>query len=50
MTESKIHSIFDLLYKQYTKEREEFLAKHKKVSIYVSENLAYVCIKNVYLI
>ena len=45
VTESKIHSIFDLLYKQYTKEREEFLAKHKKVSIYVSENLAYVCIK-----
>lgn len=45
VTESKIHSIFDLLYKQYTKEREEFLAKHKKVSIYISENLAYVCIK-----
>ncbi len=45
VTESKIHSIFDLLYKQYTKERDEFLAKHKKVSIYVSENLAYVCIK-----
>lgn len=45
VTESKIHSIFDLLYKQYTKEREEFLAKHKKVSTYVSENLAYVCIK-----
>lgn len=45
VTESKIHSIFDLLYKQYTKEREEFLAKHKKASIYISENLAYVCIK-----
>ena len=45
VTESKIRSIFDLLYKQYTKEREEFLAKHKKVSLYVSENLAYACIK-----
>ena len=45
VTESKIRSIFDLLYKQYTKEREEFLAKHKKVSLYISENLAYACIK-----
>lgn len=45
VTESKIRSIFDLLYKQYTKEREEFLAKHKKVSAYVSENLAHACIK-----
>ncbi len=45
VVESKIRSIFDLLYKQYTKEREEFLAKHKRVSKYISENLAYACIK-----
>ena len=45
--ESKIHSIFDLLYKQYTKARIEFLANRKKVSEYDSENLTYAVIDNI---
>ncbi len=36
---SKIYSIFDYLYKQYTEERKAYLQKHKKVSEYDSENL-----------
>ena len=39
VTESKIYSIFDYLYKQYTEERKAYLQKHKKVSEYDSENL-----------
>lgn len=30
VTESKIYSIFDYLYKQYTEERRVYLQKHKK--------------------
>ena len=41
VTESNIYSVFDYLYKQYTKERMEYLQKHKKVSEYDSENLMY---------
>ncbi len=32
VTESKIFSIFDYLYSHYTKERQEYLAGHKKIS------------------
>ena len=45
VVESKIRSIFDLLYKQYRDERKQFLSNHKQVSEYVSENLAYACIQ-----
>lgn len=38
---SKLYSIFDLLYQQYTKERQEFLSRHKRISQYDSENLMY---------
>lgn len=38
---SEVYSIFDLLYQQYTEERLAFLAKHKRISRYDSENLMY---------
>lgn len=38
---SKIYSVFDLLYQQYTEERIAFLAKHRKISEYDSENIMY---------
>ena len=39
--ESKIHSVFDLLYKQYTTERLAYEQSHPVVSEYLSENLLY---------
>lgn len=45
--ESKIYSIFDYLYKQYTDELLSFEAKNEKVSEYTSENLMYKLIKDV---
>lgn len=47
VTESKIYSIFDYLYKQYTEERMVYLQKHKKVSEYDSENLMYSLIEDI---
>ncbi len=44
---SEIRSVFDLLYRQYTQERLAYLAKHKRVSEYDSENLMYATITNV---
>ena len=44
---SKIYSIFDYLYKQYTEERKAYLQKHKKVSDYDSENLMYSLIDDI---
>lgn len=44
---SKIYSIFDYLYKQYTTQRRAYLQKHKKVSDYDSENLMYALIDDV---
>lgn len=46
VTDSKLYSIFDYLYKQYTQSRMEFLKKHKRVSEYDSENLMYALIQN----
>lgn len=45
--DSKIYSIFDYLYKQYTAERRAFLRKHKSVSKYDSENLTYSLIEEI---
>ena len=45
--ESKIYSIFDYLYKQYTAERVALLQKHKKISEYDSENLMYSLIEEI---
>ncbi len=42
--ESKIYSVFDYLYSQYTESRKEFLKRYKKISTYDSENLMYALI------
>ncbi len=47
VVESKIYSIFDYLYKQYTEERITYLQKHKKVSEYDSENLMYSLLEEI---
>lgn len=39
--ESKFHSVFDLLYKQYTAERLTYEAAHSTISEHLSENLVY---------
>lgn len=39
--QSEVFSVFDLLYKQYTSQRLEFLANKPVVSDYISENLFY---------
>lgn len=39
--ESKLHSVFDLLYRQYTAERLAYEAAHPSVSNHLSENLIY---------
>lgn len=44
---SKIYSSFDLLYKQYEKERLEFFKKHKKILKYDSENIIYYLIEEI---
>jgi superfamily I DNA and/or RNA helicase len=41
IVQSEIYSVFDLLYKQYTDARIEFLKRHLRVSEYDSENLMY---------
>lgn len=41
VTDSKLHSVFDLLYKQNTAERLAYQAAHPSVSKYLSENLVY---------
>ncbi len=45
--ESRIFSIFDYLYQQYSESRKEFLQKHKRISEYDSENLMYGVIEEV---
>lgn len=47
ITESKVNSIFDYLYSQYTAERFKYLAKIKKISKYDSENLMYKLISEI---
>ena len=44
---SKIHSIFDYLYEQYTNARIAYLKKHKKISEYDSENLTFALIEDI---
>lgn len=39
--DSKLHSVFDLLYKQYTAERMAYEAVHPAVSEHLSENIVY---------
>ena len=45
--ESKISSIFDLLYEDYTQELLDFFKTHKRVSDYDSENLTYWAIHDI---
>ncbi len=42
VTKSKLASIFDYLYAQYTEQRMAFLESHPQISEYASENLTYV--------
>ena len=44
---SKIHSIFDYLYEQYTDARIAYLKKHKKISEYDSENLSFALLEDI---
>ena len=39
--DSKLHSVFDLLYKQYTDERLAYEKSHPRVSEHLSENIVY---------
>lgn len=45
--DSKIRSIFDYLYKQYTDARIEFLQNHDNISEYASENLTYALLTEI---
>lgn len=45
--ESKVRSVFDLLYSSYTQERISFLQKNKRISEYDSENIFYVLLRNI---
>lgn len=47
VTESKLASIFDYLYEQYTEQRMAFLESHPQISEYASENLTYALIGDV---
>lgn len=47
IVDSTIFSVFDLLYKGYYQQRQVYLAKHKRVSEYDSENLAYAVIEKI---
>ena len=47
VVDSKIYSIFDYLYKQYSEERKAYLLKHKRVSEYDSENLMHALIDEI---
>lgn len=47
VTESKISSIFDYLYSHYTHERMQFLAGHRKISEYDSENITFSLIEKI---
>ena len=41
IVDSKVSSVFDLLYKGYEEQLMHYLKKHRRVSEYASENLAY---------
>ncbi len=47
IADSNIHSIFDLLYDQYTEARLKYLKKHKRISEYDSENLTYAMLEQI---
>lgn len=47
VTDSKICSIYDMLYKQFAAKREDFFKNRRKVSQYDSENLTFYLIKDI---
>ncbi len=47
VTESKLASIFDYLYKQYTEQRMAFLEANPQISEYASENLTYALLREI---
>lgn len=47
VTDSKVYSVFDYLYKQYTEQRKEYLKKHKNISVYDSENLMSALLEDI---
>lgn len=47
VVESNVYSIFDYLYKQYTKERKLFLNKNNRKLEYDSENLMYTLLEEI---
>ncbi len=47
VTESKLASIFDYLYEQYTEQRIEFLKANPQISEYASENLTYALLREI---
>ncbi len=44
---SKVYSVFDLLYKDYGAQRTRYLQKHRRVSEFASEDLAYAVIEKI---
>ncbi len=47
VTESKLASIFDYLYAQYSEQLQSFLTRHPNISEYASENLTYALLVDV---
>ena len=47
VSESNIHSIFDMLYAQYAVARLAYLKEHKRISEYDSENLTYAMLEQI---
>ncbi|MBF7073395.1 DUF2726 domain-containing protein [Glaciecola sp. MH2013] len=47
IVESKVHSIFDYLYRSYAKERQSYLKSSNRISEFDSENLMYTLIQNI---
>lgn len=47
LMDSKVFSVFDLLYKDYQTQRLAYLKKHKKVSAYDSENLTFAEVEEI---
>ena len=48
VSESRIYSVFDMLYEANTEERNRFLSKHNRISEYDSENLMYAALTEMF--
>lgn len=45
--QSRVYSVFDMLYKGYAEQRRKYLQKHNRISEYDSENLIYTVIEEI---